>query len=118
MNTELITSRPRNQSLDADLRNCLRVLQRNKFATCQCYLMVAVVIGMVVFGLKQIMQVDESRDSQYKPFKVQGRDEYYLNADLEYTLPKFYYTFHMDVSTSLFYEVYNETYNKPCLNSL
>jgi len=118
VNTDLFTSRPRNESLDADLRNCVRVLQRNKFATCQCYLMVVVFLGMVAFGLKQIMEVDESRDSIYKPFKVQGRDEYYLNADLEYTIPKFYYTFHMDVSTTLFYEVYNETYNKPCLNSL
>merc|ERR550534_646339 len=118
VDTDLITSRPRNQSLDSDLRNCVRVLQRNKFATCQCYLMVLVLLGMVAFGLKQIMEVDESRASQYKPFKVQGRDEYYRNEDLEYTLPKFYYTFHMDVSTPWFYEVYTETFNKPCLNSL
>jgi len=118
VNTDLFTSRPRNQSPYADLRNCVRVLQRNKFATCQCYLMVVVFLGIVAFGLKQIMEVDESMDSQYKPFKVQGRDEYYLNADLEYNLPKFYYTFHMDVSTTLFNEMYNETYNKPCLNSL
>jgi len=118
LDTDLISSRPRNQSLDADLRNCVRVLQRNKFATCQCYLMVLVLLGMIAFGLKQIMEVDESRDSQYKPFKVQGRDEYYQNADLEYQLPKFYYTFHMDVTTALFYEVYTETFNKPCLNSL
>jgi len=118
VDTDLITSRPRNQSLDADLRNCVRVLQRNKFATCQCYIMVMVLFGMFAFGLKQIMEVDESRDSQYKPFKVQGRDEYYRNKDLEYTLPKFYYTFHMDVSPTLFYEVYSETFNKPCSNSL
>jgi len=118
VDTHLITSRPRNQSLDADLRNCVRVLQRNKFATCQCYLMLVVLFGMVLFGLKQIMEVDESRDSQYKPFKVQGRDEYYRNEDLEYTLPKFYYTFHMEISTPLFYEVYTETFNKPCFSSL
>jgi len=118
VDTDLITSRPRNQSLQADLRNCVRVLQRNKFATCQCYLMVVVLLGMVAFGLKQIMEVDESSDSQYKPFKVHGREEYYRNEDLEYTLPKFYYTFHMDVSAPLFYEVYTETFNKPCSDSL
>jgi len=118
VDTDLITSRPRNQSLDADLRNCVRVLQRNKFATCQCYLMVLVLLGMIAFGFKQMMEVDESRDSQYKPFKVQGRDEYYRNEDLEYKLPKFYYTFHMDVSPTIFYEVYTETFQKPCLDSL
>merc|ERR1719317_518760 len=60
VDTDLITSRPRNQGIDDDVRTCLRVLQANKFATFQCCLMLLVFIAVVVFGFVQMMQVDQS----------------------------------------------------------
>jgi len=118
VDTELITCRPRNQGLVDDLRNCARVLHANKFATCQCCLMLLVFIAGVVFGVMQIMEVDQTMSPQYKPFKVQGKDEYFRNEELEYTLPKFYYTFHMYISIPQFFEAYNERFNTTCVSSL
>merc|ERR1719193_745843 len=115
VDTTLITSWPRNKGILAEARIIWRVLTRHQFAACQCLLMLIALISIITVGLTLLFNVDEQLSSEYKPHKVEGKDEYYRNKDLRYTPPEHYLLFLFGVPiASKFDEEYTRIFNQEC----
>jgi len=114
----LITSKPHNEGIFCKFRNGLLVLRRYNFAIVQFLLMLVAVAGLIIFGAMKFFDAHQSVNDPYKPYKVDGRDEYYRNEDLRYELPLHYFWFEFAVSESNFSEIYNHTFNGTCDSTL
>jgi len=114
----LISNRPRNEGICTQLIQSTVVLRRYHFATVQFLVMLAAVIGLLVMIVIKFDAAKKSVGDDYKPYKVDGKDEYYRNKDLNYSLPLHYLWFQLAVSEFDFDWVYNETFNQFCDNTL
>jgi len=114
----LITSRPRNESIFREFRNGILVLKNHNFAIFQCVLMLIAVLGLLAFGCIKFIDAHHSVNEKYKPFKVDGRDEYYRNEALKYELPLHYFWFDFSVVESDFNAVYEERFIEECNSTL
>jgi len=110
----VITAMARNEGIVAEILRCFRVIKIHRFATLQSLLLFMIVTAMVSFGIIQVLQVDESDDSLYKPFKIQSLDAFYKNEELEYTIPKHYFLLQLQGSVSDILKFYNGTFNETC----
>jgi len=114
----LISSRPRNEGICDQLSNNASLLQKHPFAVVQCFVMLAAIVALlVVIGFK-FVAAHNSVNDDYKPFKVDGKDEYYRNEKLKYELPLHYFWFQFAVSEPDFSTVYNKTFNETCDDTL
>jgi len=118
MSSGQMTGMGRNEGIVAEIKACFRVLKEHRFATCQSLVLVAIVTAMVSFAIMQFSNVDESGDSLYKPIKIAGKDEFYLNEELDYTIPKHYFLIHMQGATIDIPRLYNDAFNENCEGSL
>jgi len=114
----LITSRPRNEGIFRECRNGVLVLRNHNFAIFQCVLMLIAVSGLLAFGCLQFIEAHKSANEKYKPFKVNGRDEYYRNEALKYELPLHYFWFEFAVVETDFMAVYEERFIEECNSTL
>jgi len=114
----LITSSPRNESIFREFRNGVLVLKNHNFAIFQCVLMLLAVIGLLAFGCRKFIEAHHSVNEKYKPFKVDGRDEYYRNEALKYKLPLHFFWFELGVVESDFMAVYEERFIEECNSTL
>jgi len=114
----LITSSPRNESIFREFRNGVLVLKNHNFAIFQCVLMLLAVIGLLAFGCRKFIEAHHSVNEKYKPFKVDGRDEYYRNEELKYELPLHFFWFEFGVVESDFMAEYEERFIEECNNTL
>jgi len=114
VNHNLITSKPRNASICQDLRHGIVVLRRYNFALIQCFLLFVTLGVLTIFGALKFCEAYQSVNDPYKPYKVDGRDEYYRNEDLKYELPLHYFWFEFAVSEDNFYGFYNQTFGEKC----
>jgi len=113
-----ITAMARNEGIVAEILRCFRVIKMYRFATFQSLLLFMIVSALISFGIIQVLQVDESNDSQYKPFKIHGIDAFYQNEQLEYTIPKHYFLMHLQGSLSDIPIFYYDTFNETCEETL
>jgi len=113
-----ITTVPRNEGIIVKIRTCLRVMKAHRFATLQSLLLFTIIAAMVSFGVTQLLNVDESRNAQYKPFKIEGMDEFFLNEELEYTIPKHYFLIHMQGWMPDIPNLYSDIFNENCEDTL
>jgi len=113
-----ITSMARNAGIVAEVLGCFRILKEQRFAVCQSLLLGIVLAAMVSFIIVQYSHVDESKDALYKPIKIVGQDDFYLNEELEYTIPKHYFLMHMQGPTLDIPTLYNKTFNENCEEDL
>jgi len=111
-----ITCRARNEGIFAEMQACFRVLKEHRFAACQSLLLVTIVTAVVSFAIVLYSNVDESNDSLYKPIKIAGHDDFYLNEELEYTIPKHYFLMHMRGRTQDIPTLYNNSRWKDSFN--
>jgi len=114
VNHTLITSKPYNADYLSYVCNFFVVLRRNPFAIFQCLLMLLMIVALLLFGVIKFRDAQDSTMDQYKPLKVDGRDEYYNNEELTYQIPLHYFMFEMVVNQASFHEAYRETYNENC----
>jgi len=114
VNHNLITSKPRNENIFGTIRNVIVVLKRYNFALLQCLIMLVTLGGLIIFGALKFCEAHQSVNDPYKPYKVDGRDEYYRNKDLKYELPLHYFWFELAVSESNFFDIYNHRFNETC----
>jgi len=114
----LISSRPRNEGIFVQLKNNALLLQRHRFAIFQCLVMLAAIVGLLTVTAIKFVDAHNSVNDDYKPFKVDGKDEYYRNEKLRYELPLHYFWFQFAVSEPDFSTVYNETFNQTCDSKL
>jgi len=115
---DLITGIPMNESVLTETLTCFHVVKSHRFATFQSLLLLSVIVAMVSFGITQFLNVDESEDSLYKPLKIESKDEYYLNEELEYTIPNHYFLFHLKGWMSEIPELYREAFDENCEGGL
>jgi len=113
-----MTSIARNEGVLVKVQTCLRVLKAHRFATFQSLLLFTIVAAMVSFGVTQLLNVDESKNSQYKPFKIEGIDQFFLNEELEYTIPKHYFLMHMQGWMPDIPNLYSDLFNENCEETL
>jgi len=114
----LMTSKPRNEGIFRECQHGIVVLKRYNFAILQCLLMFMAIVGLITFGVLKFFDAHQSVNDLYKPYKVDGRDEYYRNEDLRYELPLHYFSFEIAVSETNFTVIYNQTYNQTCDTTL
>jgi len=114
----LITSKPRNAGIFSEFQHGIVVLKRYNFAILQCLLMFMAIAVLMTFGVLKFFDAHQSVNDLYKPYKVDGMDEYYRNEDLKYELPLHYFWFEFAVSETNFSVIYNQTFNQTCDTTL
>lgn len=114
----LITSKPRNESIVKQFLNCIMVIKRYNFAVLQCLLIFVAAGALLTFGALKFLEAHDSVRGPYKPYKVDGRDEYYRNKELKYELPIHYFWLDLGVYETNFYPIYRDTFNETCDTTL
>jgi len=115
---DLITSHPRNVDMCNKVSHFMVVLKKYNFALLQCFLMFVTAAVVISFGTVKFLEAHNSVQDSYKPFKVDGIDEYYRNEELRYKLPLHYFWFELAVVESEFYPIYNNTFQEMCNSTL
>ena len=82
------------------------VVKRYNFAMAQCLLIFVAAAALLTFGALKFMEAHDSVQDPYKPYKVDGRDEYFRNKELRYKLPIHYFLFEIGVNETDFYSFY------------
>jgi len=114
----LITNKPRNERICEKICDCISLIKRYNFAMLQSLLMFVAVAALLMFGTWKFVEARNSTHDPYKPVKVDGKDEYYLNEELTYVFPLHYFWLALDVVESDFYPIYNETFEEACEGEL
>jgi hypothetical protein len=114
----LITSRPHNQGICSQIRDNFMLLRQYNFAVFQFIVMLLAIFGLMSMTAIKFIDAHDSVNDDYKPFKVDGKDEYYRNENLQYELPLHYFWVQFSISKLNFSTAYNETFNETCENAL
>jgi len=114
----LITGHPYNLSCAERLRTFFTVMRQNHFAICHCFFMILAITGLLLFGSIKFGEAFDSEQSEFKPFKIEGKDEFQDNEHLHYSIPLHYFVFEMEIWNASFDESYSATFNKNCTSGL
>jgi len=111
---DLISIKSRNESFVQQMGDCIVVIKKWNFAMLQCLLIVVAAGLLLSFGTLNFMKAHDSVNDPYKPYKLDGRDEYFINDNLNYEFPLHYFWFHIRVNRIRFRLTYNWRFGEEC----
>jgi len=87
---DLITNQPRTRNFFENVVDSFVVVKRYNFALLQCLLICVAIALALVFGFVQFLNAQSSVNDIYKPFKMEGIDDYSTDENLIYEIPYIY----------------------------
>lgn len=96
-------------------KETLHTYYKHNFSSIwQCFFMAAAIAGMVICTVVTLVSLVDSYQSEFKPYKVSQKRNYYMNEDLNYSLPWHYFWFDLYVNPKKLSQAYREKFNTEC----
>jgi len=119
VNRTLITCKPYNRNFISNIRNLFVTMKGNPFSIFQFALLLLMIATFSTFGILSFKSAYNSTNDKFKPFKIEGKVDYYESEELIYQIPSHFFIIEADVASEPdFYKASMDRYGVNCTNRI